>query len=980
MADKKWNFMPTVEAADSYYLPTTFAKFAKDEEHSLRKCPAWIKDLSTEAAPMFATIPSKASNCDVNRNLKKKQSTKRSALERLPGVVVDYEAKFRNVSMTKDSNHSHNSYDQRDQENSGVVKNPGAYSSKQSPQEYKQELYKNLSTPLVLDGITESEISAINDSSTPLKIQNQQIELEKTSSSNQFTFLQYDPSAIRLKQTAKQKSMITTTQTIHTSSTLGTNNTTKFRLQNYHPQKQTKTNPSANVLGHSNVVLEQSSTCYESEKYTFQNSTNQNLYQSHNDSRVYASGESHEVLLEQKTSRKSYQVKPRTGKGSKQYSNTKDSLSLASAPRKSKRVVSVAKSSMSNSVTTSTSMFNSSTATASTSSTKASESLTVSSPVTVPDAVLESSPPTRATSPLTTAPSDPPMDELNPLPDMQFHKVDSISYTEPNSKFTSESVPLSPAPLTVPWRCNASESLRINICHAESTVRNQVSNAKGEPLANLPTYGSFVDAFKNIPATEGKEEVIESTRSAALQSDCKINEESKEQKSYSLIANAESLKQKVSKSSHAEVIAIAGKTGGMVIGINNQSEAPNNNNNNNVDAALDGEESMDNPDLTKESINESVDDRYTTPPTTSSVKQTSKVQLIDNRSSSHSSSQNSTLTNRTKARYTRQTDGLYATTTVSQSSTVDNANIGIMYISSFQDQTKSQKHKIKIPPAPNSTRINKQLFPSNTAKMDSISTAKDTYADLPNPIQIANPNLETWRQKWLARLRYSHFCFANHNQLQQNHVVPRLRNLGCTIHSVYKTHLITHFIVDYKLPQPSLYRNVKVWSFEKLMRFLDLLDPTGRDPSDWHQLKSPYLLVWDLTRKHRTLMCHQYSANEKWPRLEFRSNGRSPFVVDRTPLQGDSEQNVNKPAEVSATATATAVVAVATTAVPNTTANAVSKQTLLNKQKRKRLYCENCTQLFSNMEEHTNSASHKYHSEFGDFDIIDQVIPKRIRK
>lgn len=179
----------------------------------------------------------------------------------------------------------------------------------------------------------------------------------------------------------------------------------------------------------------------------------------------------------------------------------------------------------------------------------------------------------------------------------------------------------------------------------------------------------------------------------------------------------------------------------------------------------------------------------------------------------------------------------------------------------------------------------------------------------------------------------SHIFFDGIDDASIEKVKPSLGKIGTSIETFFGTqvsHVVTRRAVEAEYPTTDLISkakslDIKIWSYDKLIRFLTnllghtprpsmpygqnlsrmlreekLVGPNDRDPrtkrDDYHYFVGPYVLVWDPTYHYRSFMIKEYSKPEEategdWPRLRNSTFGRSPFVDSR---RGDDRVALGK--------------------------------------------------------------------------------------
>lgn len=179
----------------------------------------------------------------------------------------------------------------------------------------------------------------------------------------------------------------------------------------------------------------------------------------------------------------------------------------------------------------------------------------------------------------------------------------------------------------------------------------------------------------------------------------------------------------------------------------------------------------------------------------------------------------------------------------------------------------------------------------------------------------------------------SHIFFDGIDEASIEKVKPSLMRVGATIELFYGnkvTHVITRRPLDGTLSDllvKAKQRGIKVWSYDKLNRFMfnllgpvktsttaaprlshllreeKLVGPTDRDPhtrrEDYHYFAGPYVMVWDPTHHYRPYMIKEYPRLDDpnagdWPRFKSSSFGRCPFVEDPPRAAQDRQFHVEE--------------------------------------------------------------------------------------
>ncbi|KAK9475521.1 Dfp1/Him1, central region-domain-containing protein [Dipodascopsis tothii] len=200
-------------------------------------------------------------------------------------------------------------------------------------------------------------------------------------------------------------------------------------------------------------------------------------------------------------------------------------------------------------------------------------------------------------------------------------------------------------------------------------------------------------------------------------------------------------------------------------------------------------------------------------------------------------------------------------------------------------------------------------------------------------------SIRSWQRQWRMVLETSLFYFDGIDEPLREKAKRCLLPFGAIVEPFFQgnlTHVITNrsLAVEYTstdVIQQARQRKMKIWSYEKLVRFLSHLteDPTvtvsatssfaplsaathnensnlsrlllqekihgpaDSDPrarrDDHHYFKGPYICIRDLSQHYRPIMMREYvrvSDPEMgdWPQFRLTGHGKSPFVHD-TPLR-----------------------------------------------------------------------------------------------
>lgn len=181
-----------------------------------------------------------------------------------------------------------------------------------------------------------------------------------------------------------------------------------------------------------------------------------------------------------------------------------------------------------------------------------------------------------------------------------------------------------------------------------------------------------------------------------------------------------------------------------------------------------------------------------------------------------------------------------------------------------------------------------------------------------------------WIYQWRQLMTEAHFFFEDIDEHSIDKVKPSLTKLEAVIEPFFGrsvNYVITKRPIDPLNPTDLQYkaqqRGLKIWTYEKLIRFLTnllgyspknivsvqpstyklshmlrdekLLGPNDRDPDtkreDYHYFKGPYLMIWDPKWVYRPLLMKEYPAVDdpqegEWPRLRTSAAGRCPFLED----------------------------------------------------------------------------------------------------
>ena len=214
------------------------------------------------------------------------------------------------------------------------------------------------------------------------------------------------------------------------------------------------------------------------------------------------------------------------------------------------------------------------------------------------------------------------------------------------------------------------------------------------------------------------------------------------------------------------------------------------------------------------------------------------------------------------------------------------------------------------------------LTKRRTLTRQSAVLKKPEQHQLPDPVIDAADRRE-WQRQWKLIMAESHVFFDGIDDASIDKVKPLLSKIGTNVELFFGSkvsHVVTRRPVDANYPPSDLLSKakqlaIKIWSYDKLVRFLTnllgqaprnpadgqhtnlsrmlreekLVGPNDRDPhtkrEDYHYFKGPYLLVWDPTYHYRPFMAKEYpkvddTSEGDWPRFKTSSSGRCPFLAD----------------------------------------------------------------------------------------------------
>ncbi|ANZ74366.1 BA75_01818T0 [Komagataella pastoris] len=226
-----------------------------------------------------------------------------------------------------------------------------------------------------------------------------------------------------------------------------------------------------------------------------------------------------------------------------------------------------------------------------------------------------------------------------------------------------------------------------------------------------------------------------------------------------------------------------------------------------------------------------------------------------------------------------------------------------------------------------------------------LSTEKATTQHSQN-VYVQNTNVSSsmrqWQQCWREILKSTVVYFeydAHEDSAERKKAKQHLERLGCTIDMFFNdgvTIIVSKRPFNSKGVYPAndlfhkaIRRNLKVWSYEKVFRFLrnlgelpsadvgnekvvgteenrlssllkeeKLLGPTDRDPSakrdDFHYFKAVYFLVYDFQLKYRPIAFREWSKPDDpdIPHIRASTNGGCPFESDYA--RPNSERMIKK--------------------------------------------------------------------------------------
>lgn len=182
--------------------------------------------------------------------------------------------------------------------------------------------------------------------------------------------------------------------------------------------------------------------------------------------------------------------------------------------------------------------------------------------------------------------------------------------------------------------------------------------------------------------------------------------------------------------------------------------------------------------------------------------------------------------------------------------------------------------------------------------------------------QAADDPLQEWRAKWREILKQSCIYFDSIPPNLIEYLKPHITELGSTIQPFFDQN-VTHVISENHASEVCCKArdlHSKVYTLEKMARFLSSLSgrsivlPTGEQgpknqvklaamletdaiatnsnsrQSDFHQMRGPYVLIFDPTNVYRPSCVKEWRPNQSleegdWPQLRKAVNGMSPFAA-----------------------------------------------------------------------------------------------------
>lgn len=237
---------------------------------------------------------------------------------------------------------------------------------------------------------------------------------------------------------------------------------------------------------------------------------------------------------------------------------------------------------------------------------------------------------------------------------------------------------------------------------------------------------------------------------------------------------------------------------------------------------------------------------------------------------------------------------------------------------------QDSKYDVRAQNSPNYLARRKALRQGMTTTIAKQQQKEHEQQQHQTQVEYNTPEHREWQRQWSILMTESHIFFDGIDDASIEKVKPSLAQIGSSIELFFGnnvTHVITRRSLEGVNPSDLLakakQRSIKIWTYDKLIRFLTnllghaprhsasattthsnlshmlreekLVGPNDRDPNtkrdDYHYFKGPYLLVWDPTHHYRPFMIKEYARVDDqmsggWPKFNSTTSGRCPFLED----------------------------------------------------------------------------------------------------
>lgn len=238
---------------------------------------------------------------------------------------------------------------------------------------------------------------------------------------------------------------------------------------------------------------------------------------------------------------------------------------------------------------------------------------------------------------------------------------------------------------------------------------------------------------------------------------------------------------------------------------------------------------------------------------------------------------------------------------------------------SLEEQQQQQSFQLTHATKPNEQPL--EVLGTSTPKKDGHVPFLTTATTVPKKVQVYEKELTKWQQTWRSILPSQHIYFEHDDSHDKDRkrAMLSLKSLGAKIELFFDENITIivsrrSYDAKFQYPQGDIFRivnkkQIKVWSIEKVFRFMKHLDAdipdyssqsdvqlesllqnerifgsNDRDPlakrDDMKYFIGPYLYVFDLTQRLRPVVIKEWKDQKECTKINKSTNGKSLFVEE----------------------------------------------------------------------------------------------------